>query len=79
MGKWTRRKAATYTGQHKHRIKADKSMPWVGFKPIIPALDGAKAVHALDSAATVMGGLYIIEHYFLISFILYDESSYIKL
>jgi hypothetical protein len=29
-------------------------MPWVGFEPTIPALERAKAVHALDRAATVM-------------------------
>jgi hypothetical protein len=30
-------------------------MPWVGFEPTIPAFERAKTVHALDSAATVIG------------------------
>jgi hypothetical protein len=46
------------TGQHKHRINTytyQISMPWVGFKPTIPASKWAKTVHALDRAATVTG------------------------
>jgi hypothetical protein len=46
------------TGQHKHRINAyphQTSMPWVGFEPTIPTSERAKAVHALDRAATVTG------------------------
>jgi hypothetical protein len=31
-------------------------MPRVGFEPTIPALERVKAVHALDRAATVIGG-----------------------
>jgi hypothetical protein len=45
-----RPKAATYTGQHKHRINA------VGFEPTIPVFVRAKTFHALDGAATVIGG-----------------------
>jgi hypothetical protein len=30
-------------------------MPWVGFKPTIPAFERAETVHALDRAATVIG------------------------
>jgi hypothetical protein len=30
-------------------------MPWVGFEPTITVFEGAKTVHALDSAATVIG------------------------
>jgi hypothetical protein len=30
-------------------------MPWFGFEPMIPAFEGAKTVHALDRAATVIG------------------------
>jgi hypothetical protein len=30
-------------------------MSWVGFEPTIPVFQRAKAVHALDSAATVIG------------------------
>jgi hypothetical protein len=28
-------------------------MPWVGFEPTIPVFEPAKAVHALDRAATL--------------------------
>jgi hypothetical protein len=40
--------------QNKHK---QISMPRVGFDTTIPAFARAKAVHALDRAATVMGGL----------------------
>jgi hypothetical protein len=30
-------------------------MPWEGFETTIPAFERAKTVHALDSAATVIG------------------------
>jgi hypothetical protein len=45
------------TGQHKHRINAythRTSMPWVGFKPTIPASEREKTVYALDLSATVI-------------------------
>jgi hypothetical protein len=32
-------------------------MPWVGFEPTIPVFERAKTVHALNSAATVIGVL----------------------
>jgi hypothetical protein len=35
-------------------------MPWVGFKPTIPAFELAKKVHALDRTATVIGFLKFI-------------------
>jgi hypothetical protein len=31
-------------------------MPQVGFEPTIPVIERAKTVHALDRAATVIGG-----------------------
>jgi hypothetical protein len=31
------------------------SMPHVGFEPTIPVFEGAKTVHALERAATVIG------------------------
>jgi hypothetical protein len=31
------------------------SMPWVEFEPTIPVFERAKAVHALDRPATVIG------------------------
>jgi hypothetical protein len=33
-------------------------MPWVGFELTISAFERAKAVHALDRPATVIGHLY---------------------
>jgi hypothetical protein len=33
-------------------------MPWVGFKPTIPASERPKTVHALDRSATVTGIYY---------------------
>jgi hypothetical protein len=36
--------------------RTQTSMPQVGLEPTMPAFDRAKAVHALDRAATVMGG-----------------------
>jgi hypothetical protein len=56
LDEWSaRRKAATYTGQHKRR---QTSMPLAGFEPTIPAFKGAKTFHALDPAATVTGLLF---------------------
>jgi hypothetical protein len=34
------------------------SMPWVGFKPTIPASERAKTVHALDRVATLIGNIF---------------------
>jgi hypothetical protein len=44
-----------HTGQHKHRINAQTSMPQVGFKPTISVFERDKTVHASDRAATVIG------------------------
>jgi hypothetical protein len=44
----------------KHIKHKQTSMPRVGFKPTIPAFERAKTVHALDRAATVIGGSRII-------------------
>jgi hypothetical protein len=38
--------------QNKHK---QISMPRVRFEPMIPVFERAKTVHAVDSAATVMG------------------------
>jgi hypothetical protein len=46
-----RRKDATST-QNK---RTQTSMPRVGFQPTIPGFERANPVHALDSAATVIG------------------------
>jgi hypothetical protein len=52
-----RRKAATYT-QNK---RTQTSIPWVGFEPTTPAFEQAKTIHALDRAATVIGGHALTE------------------
>jgi hypothetical protein len=36
-------------------------MPWVGFKPAVPASERARTVHVLDRAATVTGCIYIYQ------------------
>jgi hypothetical protein len=35
-------------------------MPSIGFEPTIPAFEQVKTFHALDSATTVIGSLYIV-------------------
>jgi hypothetical protein len=45
---YTNTEKRTYT--HKHQT----SMPWVGFKPMIPASEQAKTLHAVDCSATVI-------------------------
>jgi hypothetical protein len=47
-----------HTEQHKHRINAQTSMPWVGFEPTTPVFEPAKTVHALDRAAGHRDRLY---------------------
>jgi hypothetical protein len=37
-------------------------MPQVGFEPTISVFERAKTVHALDSAATVIGQLHTYRH-----------------
>jgi hypothetical protein len=44
-----------HTGQHKQNKRTQISIPHVGFEPTIPAIERAKAVDALDRAATVLG------------------------
>jgi hypothetical protein len=39
--------------------RTQTSMPRVGFEPTIPVFERAKTVHALDCAATVIGGFWI--------------------
>jgi hypothetical protein len=50
-----RRKADTYTWQHKHNKRRQTSIPCVGFETTTPVFERAKTVHALDRAATVIG------------------------
>jgi hypothetical protein len=42
--------------QNKHK---QTNMPRVGFEPTIPSFERAKTVHAVDRAATVIGGLLL--------------------
>jgi hypothetical protein len=50
------RKASTYTqGNNKRNKHTQTSMPPRGLEPTTPAFKRAKAVHALDSAATLIG------------------------
>jgi hypothetical protein len=44
----------TRTTQTQNK-RTQTSMPQVGFEPTIPAFEGAKTVHALDSMATAIG------------------------
>jgi hypothetical protein len=39
-------------------------MPRVGFEPMIPVLERAKTIHALDEAANVLGGFSSTENYY---------------
>jgi hypothetical protein len=60
-GRAARRKAATYTGQHKYRTNADR--PRVGFEHTVPVLERSKTFPASDRAATVIGSHYFISKY----------------
>jgi hypothetical protein len=42
--------------QHKQTLNANTSRLQAGFVPTIPVLERAKTVHALDRAATLIGG-----------------------
>jgi hypothetical protein len=43
-----------HTKQHKQNKRTQTFTPWVGFEPTIPGFERAKAVYALDRAATVI-------------------------
>jgi hypothetical protein len=58
---WTRdqpvaRPLPTHRTTQTQNKGTQTSMPWVGFEPMIPAFERMKTVHALDGAATVIGG-----------------------
>jgi hypothetical protein len=56
------------TTQTQKKTYTQTSMPRVGFEPTIPVLEWAKTVHALDSAATVIGLLlYTYIYFFTVS------------
>jgi hypothetical protein len=65
------------TRQHKHRINIytrQTFMPWVEFKPTIPASERTKTVHALDRSASVTGiciytRIYYSKYLYFINFI----------
>jgi hypothetical protein len=40
-----------------------RSMPCVGFEPMIPVFEQVKTVHALDHVATVIGGVCNLAFY----------------
>jgi hypothetical protein len=45
----------TYRTAQTQNKRTQMSMPWMGFEPTIPAFERAKAVNALDGAATGIG------------------------
>jgi hypothetical protein len=56
-----RRKAATYAQNNTKQNKRTQAfMSRVGFEPTIPVFEWAKAVHALDRTAAVIGMMIII-------------------
>jgi hypothetical protein len=44
-----------HTGQHKQNKRAETSMPRVEFEPTTPVFERAKAVHASEGVATLIG------------------------
>jgi hypothetical protein len=64
--------SATYTGQHKHRSKADIyiSIPQVGFEPTLPVFQQTNAFCAFDRAATTISKIYG-----LILIVMYKRTS----
>jgi hypothetical protein len=49
------RQLSTHRKTQTQNKRTQTFMPWVGFEPMIQAFERAKAVHALDRAATVIG------------------------
>jgi hypothetical protein len=45
----------THRTTHTQNVRTQTSLLWVGIEPTIPAFELAKTVHALDSAATLIG------------------------
>jgi hypothetical protein len=41
--------------EQTHNKHKQRSIPWVGFEPMIPVFDRAKAIHVLNRAVTVVG------------------------
>jgi hypothetical protein len=58
-GESSRRKAATYAGEHKHRINAYTDIHGSSrIRTQIPAFDHAKTFHALFGTAIVIGAYF---------------------
>jgi hypothetical protein len=53
------RQLPTHRTTQAQNKRAQTSMPQVGFEPMIPVFERAKTVHALDRAATVIGGMAV--------------------
>jgi hypothetical protein len=53
------RKLRTHRTTKTYNKRIQTSMPRMGFEPTIPAFERAKMVHALDRAATVIGGSFV--------------------
>jgi hypothetical protein len=52
--------------------RTQTSIPWMRFEPTIPAFEGAKTVHALDRAATVIGiHTYILIYLYIFYLFIY--------
>jgi hypothetical protein len=66
---------------HKHRINThtQTSMPQVGFEPMIPVFEWAKAVNALDHMATVVGIICYTKKKRVVIFIMTDSKQLLLL
>jgi hypothetical protein len=62
------------TGQTRNK-RTQISTPQMGFEPTIPAFEGAKRVHVLDHAATVIGVVGVGFHEFLAILNLYEQNK----
>jgi hypothetical protein len=64
-----------YTGQHKQNKHIQTSMPRVGLEPTITVCAPTKTVHGLECAATMIGGVRIIDGINQGEIILYDAVN----
>jgi hypothetical protein len=55
LGRGINQSQGPYLTQTRNKRK-QTSIPWVGFEPRIPVFEWAKTFHALDNAATMIGG-----------------------
>jgi hypothetical protein len=54
------RSLPTHRTTQTQNKRTQTSMPWLGFKPTIPAFERSKIAHALDRAAAVMYVKYVL-------------------